>query len=111
MSVIPLTRDENTALAVVMGDRYDNVVETRQQTGDDEYDETDEDQCSVLCFMLDDFDFDPDTVASLDHLYDAIWIAFDTPEAYEGDDRFSFDALRTAAAKIGYTDPTPGSES
>ena len=103
MSTIHLTDAERAALGFVMSARYDNVVETRSQTGDDEYDETDEDQCSVLVFMIDDWDFDPDTVASLSHLYDAIWVALDTPDVFvDGFEGFELDALKSAAAKVGY---------
>jgi hypothetical protein len=101
MTKVDLTSEEVVALSLVMQARLDNVVETRQQTGDGEYDEDDEAQCQVLAFMLTDFDFDPDAVASLEHLYDAIWIALDTPDAFEG---VSMDALRSAAPKVGYDD-------
>ena len=105
MSVIQLSDSERGALLFVMEARWENVVECREETGDDEYDQTDEDQCSVLVFMLSDLDVDPSTVASMGHLYDAIWIAEDTPDAFPDVD---FDSLRSASVKVGYPGRCPG---
>ena len=100
MSTAQLSAAEIDALSFVMSARYDNVVETRQQTGDDEYDLFDEDMCSALTFWLSDWGASDDArPGSLQHLYDAIWVALDTPEGFEEVD---FDALRSGAAKVGY---------
>jgi hypothetical protein len=106
MATISLTDDELRSLQIVMELHYENVVETRQNTDDEEYDQTDEDQANVLVFMLNDWAVDPDTVASMQPLYDAVWIALDTPAGFE-DAGVNFDALRSGAAKVGYTNPTP----
>lgn len=109
MAAISLTDDELRALQTVMESHYENVVDSRQG-GDEEYDQTDEDQANVLVFMLNDLTVDPDTVASMQPLYDAIWVALDAPECFEGYD-VDFDALRSGAAKVGYEGPTPAGDS
>ena len=108
--MIKFTEPEMLALIEVMSARYENVVETRQQTADEEYDQTDEDQCSSILFQLSDWTqdgwFDDDALSSLGHLDDALWIAFDTPEAFEVD----YEVLRSAAVKLNYDFgiPDPG---
>lgn len=97
--IIELDDDERGALAFVMAARHGNIVETRQQTGDEEYTQEDEDEASVLAFMLTDLDVDPDTVASMGPLYDAIWVAIDTPDAFPDLD---YAALLAGATKVGY---------
>jgi hypothetical protein len=102
---IDLTDAEKGALLWVMEARYENVLDVRDETGDNEFDQTDEDQCNTLIFMLSDFDYDADTVASVGHLFDAIENALDTPTAFEDLD---FDALRSGARKIGYYEAEAG---
>lgn len=99
--IVHLDERERAALGYVMAARLDNVVETRRQTGDAEYDQGDEDECSVLCFALTDFDFDSDDYGTMQHLYDAIWVALDTPEAFP---ELDYAALRAGSVKVGYQD-------
>src|SRR4029453_15218558 len=67
MMIITLTNAEQGALQCAIEMRHENIIETRDQTGDDEYDQDDEDQCSDLVAWLADYDVDTDGI-DLEHL-------------------------------------------
>lgn len=93
-----LTDEEILTLIAVVDAHLENIIECREETSDSEYTQDDEDACSALLFALSDYDYDPESI-DCSPLHDAIWIAMDTPLAF---DDIDFDVLTAAAIKVGY---------
>src|SRR4029453_14521852 len=102
MMIITLTNAEQGALQCAIEMRHENIIETRDQTGDDEYDQDDEDQCSDLVAWLADYDVDTDGI-DLEHLKLAVENLNDWPADDLDAIEIDIAALRSGAAKLGIT--------
>jgi hypothetical protein len=101
MAMITLTPAEQAALQCAIEMRLENIIEVREQTGDDEHDQSDEDQCGNLVAVLSDYDVDTDDLLDLDHLTLAVENLLDWPA--EDLELIDIDgaALRSGMAKLG----------